>query len=74
MKHRPNNDFAAQISSFERNRETKVRLKKIKSPDTSKLIALSVPYLRATFYFKSKAKMRKKIAQLNVAGLEYVIN
>jgi hypothetical protein len=72
-QHKPKDDFKAQTSSFERAKVTKERVKRIKSPDTSKMIKLEVPGLRATFYFRNKAKLKMKIAQLKKAGFEYVI-
>jgi hypothetical protein len=64
--------FNANTSNFERARITKVQLRKVKSPDTSKMLSISVPDIRAIFYFNKKTNMKRKIKQLETAGLKYI--
>lgn len=62
-------DLSAQSNSMERAKEDKRRVKKITSPDTSKMIELKVPELRCTFYFKTAKRRNLKIRQLKTAGI-----
>ena len=63
----------ANLSNREINKIMKAQVKKMKSPDLSKLIKLEAPSIRATFYLKNKAKLKRKIQQLKASGIDYVI-
>ena len=63
----------ANLSNREINKIMKTKVKKLKSPDTDKMIALNVPHIRATFFFKSKKALKRKIEQLKTAGLEFTV-
>jgi hypothetical protein len=77
MIHRPKDTFSkelpAQASHYERNKDMRARIKRIQSPDTTKMIALHVPDIRAIFYFKAKSKLNRKITQLKAAGYNYEV-
>lgn len=71
--HRPKTDFQAQTTNIERATENRERVKKLKSPDVSKMTSLTVPGLRAIFYVATKKALKRKIKQLKEAGLSYTV-
>jgi hypothetical protein len=52
----------------------KDRIKRLAKPDTSKMISISVPSLRLTYYVKNKTRMDKRIREIKKLGREYFIN
>ena len=40
------------------------QIKKLKAPDTNKMISLRVPSLRLTYYFKTLTRCNKRIKEL----------
>jgi hypothetical protein len=73
MIHRPKDTFQAQTPGWERHRLTKSQISRFKSPDVKKLTAIEVPTMRAIFYPATKKSLKRKIAQLKLAGIDYII-
>ena len=66
-------ELPAQSSSYERNKDAKLKVCKIKSPDTDRMLSIHVPSLRATFYPANKRALKRKTKQLKSQGIEFVI-
>ena len=55
-----NLDDEAQFSDYERAKLDKLKVKSLRAGNTKGMISLSIPRLRAVFYFRTREEMESK--------------